>query len=77
MRSEGINPLVRAESLLSDPSGQGKSTEYAHHAVSRSLANSTQLNLKQDSSNFVSPRNTCNYTDIMGYKNIDISADVD
>jgi hypothetical protein len=41
VRSEGINPLVRAESLLSDPSNQGKSTEYAHHAVSRSLANST------------------------------------
>lgn len=56
---------------------QNKSTEYAQkrHAVSKSHANSTQLN--QNSSNFVSPRNNHDYTDIMGYKNIDMNKDVD
>ena len=55
---------------------QNKSTEH-HHATSKSHANSTQLNLRQNSSNIVSPRTAHDFTDIMGYKRMDMTNDVD
>jgi hypothetical protein len=53
------------------------STTEPHHATSKSHANSTQLNLRQNSSNIVSPRTAHDFTDIMGYKRMDMSNDVD